>query len=61
MSPPPADGEAAMGKGKWSGSLHDVDAIDIAVGGYTPELIAAMQEMNKQMQGQSAPRRSGTL
>ena len=33
MSPPPADGEAAMGKGKWSGSLHDVDAIDIAVGG----------------------------
>lgn len=27
--------------------------IDIAVGGYTPELIAAMQEMNKQMQGQS--------
>lgn len=27
--------------------------IDFAVGGYTPELIAAMQEMNKQMQDQS--------
>jgi len=27
--------------------------IDLAVGGYTPELIAAMQEMNKQMQEQS--------
>ncbi|MCK5746415.1 MAG: hypothetical protein KAH44_09370, partial [Oricola sp.] len=27
--------------------------IDLAVGGYTPELIAALQEMNKQMQDQS--------
>ena len=27
--------------------------IDISVGGYTPELLAAMQEMNKQMEGQS--------
>jgi len=46
------NGDASMSQ---SIVLDDAAAlnIDFAVGGYTPELIAAMQEMNKQMQEQS--------
>lgn len=46
------NGDASMSQ---SIVLDDAMAlnIDIAVGGYTPELIAAIQEMNKQMQEQS--------